>query len=780
MTDSDSLRGDIDRPHPNLPQCCGELEILRALLRPRMAEVGDPTPTEALRGMFIEIERLRVTTSEGARCQALEESLTAVKHTLQALRGRLHELLQLSMDGTSDRDIFARISTMIDREGRRRPMDEAILADNESAIARLADELAAERKMARAAANGHDHARALLVAIAEVFGRVDDLDSLPAKVRELSDACRLNTIKADSMQARVDELNKQRVLRAAETGAERDRLQNQLGQMTAAIGGAAKEVGVLCEGRSALDILPDLLAHMKRRAQREVVEAVQWCTVNAGRGLAAELAQDAASKLQVALASSTDLTVRWAIAQALHIGAETAVAWADSYWAPKLAESARWTKICEAFGFDHEQDPPVSIPAILAGERWTNTRRMLADACANMRAPSLEVILGELVQTLSKARGANKRVDQALNVLGWSGADDPLEWAKEARRLADERIDVLQAELGVHAASIADAEIQTEKLAAALNEKTAALDAVPTQFSALKDTADAAHAALVHLGWGGNDDPEAWAKDMAAERSKLMAALITGHDAARKFRFDVEEALRSAGVVDYERDIVSRIGAAFKQAGASEIEAVREALGVPADKPIIPYAQHAAKGMQALAILGWQDTHPVEWATKRAAAEADLRGAFAEAELVGSDHAAMVRQLWGNLRRTSAQHLAVIEERNAQIDECAVLRSVITERNARIHQLEIDNSKVHLEGRIELAEKRLSMWRAWVVGMCPESTVPANMTDDDLRVAMTFISTEEYNRAIKALQDELARQRSLVSVMVDIKRRLVALKDLSM
>lgn len=724
MTDSDSLRGDIDRPHPNLPQCCGELEILRALLRPRMAEAGDPTPTEALRGMFIEIERLRVTTSEGARCQALEESLTAVKHTLQTLRGRLHELLQLSMDGASDRDIFERIESL-----------KAKLAEERKRTNILAEEATAEGRLARAAANGHDHARALLVAIAEVFGRVDDLDSLPAKVRKIeAQRASLARQEAHTFQA--------------------------LTRLTTAIGNAAKEVGVLCEGRSALDILPDLLANMSHKtafAAKYATERVQAHIEHA--------------KNRVAEAEAALALLGWDRAQDM-------TTWARSSAQPVAA--ARWSAICEAFGFDPEEDPPASIPAILGGERWTNTRRMLADACANMRAPSLEVILGELVQTLSKARGANKRVDQALNVLGWSGADDPLEWAKEARRLADERIDVLQAELGVHAASIADAEIQTEKLAAALNEKTAALDAVPTQFSALKDTADAAHAALVHLGWGGNDDPEAWAKDMAAERSKLMAALITGHDAARKFRFDVEEALRSAGVVDYERDIVSRIGAAFKQAGASEIEAVREALGVPADKPIIPYAQHAAKGMQALAILGWQDTHPVEWATKRAAAEADLRGAFAEAELVGSDHAAMVRQLWGNLRRTSAQHLAVIEERNAQIDECAVLRSVITERNARIHQLEIDNSKVHLEGRIELAEKRLSMWRAWVVGMCPESTVPANMTDDDLRVAMTFISTEEYNRAIKALQDELARQRSLVSVMVDIKRRLVALKDLSM
>mgnify|MGYP003526007879 FL=1 len=193
MTDSDSLRGDIDR-HTNLPQCCGELEILRALLRPRMAEAGDPTPTEALRGMFIEIERLRVTTSEGARCRALEESLTAVKHTLQTLRGRLHELLQLSMDGASDRDIFERIESL-----------KAKLAEERKRTNILAEEATAEGRLASAAANGHDHARALLVAIAEVFGRVDDLDSLPAKVRELDSNCYHNFNKAARLQARVDE-----------------------------------------------------------------------------------------------------------------------------------------------------------------------------------------------------------------------------------------------------------------------------------------------------------------------------------------------------------------------------------------------------------------------------------------------------------------------------------------------------------------------------------------------------------------------------------------------
>jgi hypothetical protein len=240
--------------------------------------------------------------------------------------------------------------------------------------------------------------------------------------------------------------------------------------------------------------------------------------------------------------------------------------------------------------------------------------------------------------------------------------------------------------------------------------KTAALDVADAQFSSLKRGSDEAHAALATLGWDGNSYPEDWAKTTAAH-----------------------------------------------------YKAVREALGVPAGKPIVAYAQHAAKGMQALATLGWQDGSPVEWATKRAAAEADLRGALAEAELVGNDHAAMVRQLWGNLRSKSAQHLAAIEERNAQVDECAILRTVITER----------------EGRIELAEKRLSTWRAWAVGMCPATPPPANMTDEDLRAAMTFVSVADYNRAIKAVQDELARQRSLVSVMVDIKRRLIALKDLS-
>jgi hypothetical protein len=669
MTDSDDLRGDPNhdptrRHHPELR----ELDNLRALLRPRMTEEGDPTPTDALRGMFIEIERLRANDEN--LYQTLKNKLEATRQTLQLLRGRLHEALSISMDGASDKDIFERIkqlstaqttirahdlkhieslgqrvrdlerqiqqereqdhagaqavaerlrnimstcfggsrsgdlyfqladmekwipkfasewsanhgrwhelcqrlglSAHIDdlaavlkhiensraSDGRRRPMDAAIIADNEAALARLADTIEFERKLASAAATGHDHARGLLVAIAEVFGRVDDLDSLPAKVRELSDNCLHNCTKAERLQASI-------------AATERRRLEADLVAMTTAIGNAAKDVGVLCEGRAAVDILPDLLGLMKSRVRR-----------------AAEMDERRA---------------KWAHEFSAQAQAE---AQADSVAFVREHEikAARWTKICEAFGFDPEQDPPVSIPAILVGNRWTNTRRMLADACAKLQAPSLEMVLGELIQALNEAR-------QAARAMGHGQT--------EARRLTDERIDALQKHVG--------------DLAEALDEKTAALDAVPAQLAALRDTADAAHAAMKQLGWDGSTYPDEWA-----------TACLTSNV---HFSEEVRTLREKVGVLE------AQLAAASED--TNEIEAAREALGVPAGKTLMTYVVHAAKGMQALAILGWQDGPPVEWATKRAAAEADLRGAFAEAELVGSDHAAMVRELWGNLRSLS-------------------------------------------------------------------------------------------------------------------------------
>lgn len=65
-----------------------------------------------------------------------------------------------------------------------------------------------------------------------------------------------------------------------------------------------------------------------------IAAAIEWCCVNAGRGLAAELAQDAARELREKWAARVQNRVRceplaYAISTALHIGAETAIAWAE-------------------------------------------------------------------------------------------------------------------------------------------------------------------------------------------------------------------------------------------------------------------------------------------------------------------------------------------------------------------------------------------------------------------------------------------------------------------
>ena len=641
MTDSDSLRGDPNydptrRTHPEIR----ELDTLRALLRPRMTATGDPTSTDALRGMLVEIER-------------------------------------------------------------------------------LTEQVAMEGKLARAAAEGHDHARATLVEIAKVFGRVDDHDLLPAMVRKINDAWHVSLVRAD-----------------------RQRLQLDLENLTAAIGDAAKAVGILCEGRSALEILHDLLDRMRRAAlpvagtplpllpaslttvrESPCPELEEACHVRPGRPhfmtgdlqlevwliepvalpgyvisgrdtswmwktervgikyalagydsataaiagarehLAGRLLQDRVDELTdqieemgVAL-DETALNAKARRAALVSLGwdgegdpeARAKNWWSATpfsgvaerlreimstcfggsrsgdlffqvadmeKWIPKFtsewtANHGRWLKLCQAFGFDPEQDPPVSIPAILAGDRWTNTRRMLADACANLRTPSLEVILGELIQTLSKARASvqatrrdstctacARRVHeggtavQGCSDCYWLEFGDPppqaLEGATATAQARPARPSSARCPVCHRMAPVKHGGFQ-EHLSG---------DRVCAGTSTLSNDA---HAALTELGWDGGAHPLDWAKTTAAH-----------------------------------------------------YKALREALGVPAGKPIIPYARHAAKGMQALATLGWQDGNPVEWATARAAAEADLRGAFAEAELVGTDHAAMVRQLRGNLQGTSS------------------------------------------------------------------------------------------------------------------------------
>lgn len=304
---------------------------------------------------------------------------------------------------------------------------------------------------------------------------------------------------------------------------------------------------------------------------------------------------------------------------------------------------------------------------------------------------------------------------------GWSDSELRAkfdEHAAEARRLTD----ALQKHIG--------------DLAEALNEKTAALDAVPSQLAALKDTADTAHAAMRRLGWDGSTYPDEWA---------TACALSNMH-----FSEEARTLREKVGVLE------AQLAAASED--TDEIEAVREALGVPAGKPLMSYVHHAAKGMQALAILGWQGGHPMEWATKRAAAEADLRGAFAEAELVGSDHAAMVRQLWGDIRRLSAS---------------------TTDARICLH------SKTHdikdCKDELAAAAKRIQVFRDWLIGMTPAGTSTA-LSDDELIRAVQFVPRADFDAQTvwtDSLAKECAHLRSLIEVMADIKRRLNALPSLS-
>lgn len=562
MTDSDSLRGDPNhdptrRHHPELR----ELDNLRALLRPHISE--GTASTEALRGLLVELENLRA------------------------------------------------------REGRRRPMDEAIIADNEAAIARLTDTIESERKLARAAAEGYDHCLTLLMEIAKVFGRVDDLDTLPGMVRATHadrGALHANTVE---LSRRIDEMKQ-----TLATGANRH------------------------EGLPAS--LPASLEAIQESLPPKLDEE---CHVRVGRPRFLTVDQ----KMKVWLIEPTALPGymisgrndhwQWncdahSTCVAGYSSATEAIAGAreNSKATQSRVGLERWMKVCEAFGLDPEEDPPVSIPAILAGDQWTNSRRMLADACAKLQAPSLEVVLGELVQALSRAHRAG-----AFSGGSEKGVRYQEQGHDEARRL----------------------------LTSTINELTRERDELRKGLADCAATARAARAALSTLGWSGDGDPKAWATAAAAEREKFISTLITGHDEARKFKSELEAALRSVGVTDYQRDIINRIRLVVAQAGVVVVHKpdplatmpppeaqdllnkLRDVLSVPDGQSIMDYARHAAKGMQALAILGWQSGSPIEWATARAAADAELRSAFAEAQLVGTDHAAMVRELWGNLRSLS-------------------------------------------------------------------------------------------------------------------------------
>lgn len=239
MTDSDSLRGDPDRA-PRLPPVAeletlrSELARVRALLRPRMEETGEAFVAETIRGMLTEIENSRreAAAHRGARAveavgaegelQALRSELALVRAEAGSLRQQRDAFRQeraqarelahspdewaplemrvatwriwlaskgISGTGPLTDEGFRQAFDALEDESRRLTNDrhdelQREIGAQAEDLETLRDEVATERKLARAAAEGHDHVRGILLEIATVFGRVDDLDTLPARQRE--------------------------------------------------------------------------------------------------------------------------------------------------------------------------------------------------------------------------------------------------------------------------------------------------------------------------------------------------------------------------------------------------------------------------------------------------------------------------------------------------------------------------------------------------------------------------------------------------------------------
>lgn len=778
MTDSDDLRGDPNhdptrRHHPELR----ELDNLRALLRPWMVASGDTSHTEALRGILVEFE-------------AHDDIQRRLAALLIGIAGGHHGGGSL-----------------------------ALLDEVESAVKRMGEDVLLERKLARAAADGHDHCRELLMEIAGVFGRVDDLGTLPGMVRATHadrGALHANTVE---LSRRIDEMKQ-----ALTIGAKRrEDLERQLDQLTTLIGNAAKEVGVLCEGRMAVDILPDLLADMKRRMSRldhrlsqaeyaaktrgDALKVLGWdgdehpeaWAPRLHRRIAAPLPTLPASldairespcptldeachvrtgqprfltvdqKMEVWLIEPTALpgymisgrNDRWQWNNDAHgtciagyRSAAEAIAGAreNSKTTQSKLGLERWAKICEAFGFDPEEDPPVSIPAILAGDQWTNSRRVLADACGNLRAPSLKVILGELVQALSKARGVGSKTQLGSRCTAC------------ARRL-HEGEKAVQGCADCYWLEFGDPPVQTREDAA---EVASARPARPS-------TARCPVCHRMAEVEGGR-----FQKHMSGDRICSGTASDLPRDEALRVLSDIINRIRlvvaQAGVVVVHKpDPLATMPPPDAQ---DLLNKLRDVLSVPDGQSIMDHARHAAKGMQALAILGWQSGSPIEWATARAAADAELRSAFAEAQLVGTDHAAMVRELWGDLRSLSERAKVRTHEHDATVRELGLLRSM----NAELCTA--------MDG-----------WRKWAIGK--DIDIKDSLTSDEIRTIFDMHEQEsrrltderidglqtmlgEREEEIERLKHELheasARAKvlsGLVDVLRNIKRQLNTLADLS-
>lgn len=189
-----------------------ELARVRALLRPRMEETGESFVAETVHGMLIEIENSRREAAHreerDKRRQAVaavaEGELLCLRQQVELLRQEQARVRALAHSPDSEaetpldvrvtawrtwvasKNIYISADALTDGQLRRAfeaGEDESrrLTNDREDELQRALGEQAEEIETLRD--EMHNHVRGILLEIAAVFGRVDDLATLPAQVR---------------------------------------------------------------------------------------------------------------------------------------------------------------------------------------------------------------------------------------------------------------------------------------------------------------------------------------------------------------------------------------------------------------------------------------------------------------------------------------------------------------------------------------------------------------------------------------------------------------------
>lgn len=191
MTDSDSLRGDLDRTHrlptttlAGYPARFTSLEApaspLEALANEMNLGGGPACPMRAQHLLRAGMER-----AELARLR--RDIVTLVRGAVAWRTWVASKDIHLHADSLTDAELRAAFDAGEDESlclaNDRVGELQRELGEQAEEIETLRDEIVTERKLARAAAEGHDRVRGILLEIAAVFGCVDDLDTLPALVK---------------------------------------------------------------------------------------------------------------------------------------------------------------------------------------------------------------------------------------------------------------------------------------------------------------------------------------------------------------------------------------------------------------------------------------------------------------------------------------------------------------------------------------------------------------------------------------------------------------------